>query len=79
AENEAVLVEFADTGIGIPNALLDRIFDPFFTTRSDQGGTGLGLSVSYGIVERHGGSIEVQSKCGEGTRFSLRFPAQEGA
>ena len=79
AVNEAVLMEFADTGIGIPNALLDRIFDPFFTTRSDQGGTGLGLSVSYGIVERHGGSIEVQSECGEGTRFSLRFPAGEGA
>lgn len=77
--DEAVLMEFADTGIGIPDGLLDQIFDPFFSTRSEEGGTGLGLSISYGIVERHGGSIEVQSECGEGTRFSLRFPIGEGA
>ena len=77
--DEAVLMEFADTGIGIPDALLDNIFEPFFSTRSEQGGTGLGLSVSYGIVERHGGSIEVHSEYGEGTRFSLRFPVAEGA
>ena len=77
--DEAVLVEFVDTGIGIPDALLDHIFDPFFSTRSEEGGTGLGLSVSYGIVERHGGSIKVQSECGEGTRFSLSLPVGEGA
>ena len=76
--DEDVFVEFADTGVGIPEALLDRIFDPFFSTRSEQGGTGLGLSVSYGIVERHGGSIAVQSTCGKGTRFSLRFPSGDG-
>ena len=77
--DEAVLMEFSDTGIGIPDTLLDQIFDPFFSTRSEQGGTGLGLSVSYGIVERHGGSIEVQSKCGKGTCFSICFPALEGS
>ena len=76
--DEDVFVEFSDTGVGIPEALLDRIFDPFFSTRSEQGGTGLGLSVSYGIVERHGGSIAVQSTHGKGTRFSLRFPSGEG-
>jgi two-component system NtrC family sensor kinase len=64
--------------VGIPDAVLDQIFDPFFTTRSDQGGTGLGLAVSYGIVERHGGTISVESECGKGTSFELRFPIAVG-
>jgi PAS domain S-box-containing protein len=71
-----------DTGSGIPEHVLPRIFDPFFTTKSDpsftaQGGrqgTGLGLSVSYGIVREHGGEIEVESTVGRGTRFILTFP-----
>jgi signal transduction histidine kinase len=67
-------VRFADTGVGIAPELLERIFAPFFTTRSDEGGTGLGLAVSYGIIERHQGEITVESTVGEGTTFILRLP-----
>ncbi|HSB54127.1 MAG TPA: GAF domain-containing protein, partial [Gemmatimonadales bacterium] len=64
----------ADTGIGIPDDILGRIFDPFFTTKGLHG-TGLGLSVVYGILERHGGRIDVASIPGQGTSFRLRFRA----
>ena len=67
-------VRFADTGVVIAPELLERIFAPFFTTRSDEGGTGLGLAVSYGIIERHQGEITVESTVGEGTTFILRLP-----
>jgi signal transduction histidine kinase len=67
-----VEVEFADTGSGIAPENLERIFDPFFTTKS--GGTGLGLSVVYGIVDRHNGKIEIESEPGRGTRFIIRLP-----
>ena len=77
-EGARLFVRVVDTGVGIPDAVLDQIFDPFFTTRSDQGGTGLGLAVSYGIVERHGGTISVESECGKGTSFELRFPIAVG-
>jgi signal transduction histidine kinase len=62
----------ADTGRGIPPGDLSRVFDPFFTTKAT--GTGLGLSVSYGIVQDHGGTIDVESTPGRGTRFVLTFP-----
>jgi signal transduction histidine kinase len=65
-------VEFADTGVGIPPENLDRVFDPFFTTKS--GGSGLGLSVVYGIIDRHDGKIEVAGEPGKGTRFTIQFP-----
>jgi two-component system NtrC family sensor kinase len=62
-----------DTGQGIPEENIGRIFDPFFSTKGARG-TGLGLSVSYGIIEGHGGTIEVQSKVGEGTVFTITIP-----
>ena len=66
-----------DTGCGIPPENLNRLFDPFFTTKDVGHGTGLGLSVSYGIVERHGGTIWVQSKVGKGTTFKVWVPTEE--
>jgi GAF domain-containing protein/CheY-like chemotaxis protein len=74
AEGAAVEVAVSDTGVGIPAAIRDRIFDPFFTTKGPQG-TGLGLSMTYGIVVRHGGHISVESEEGQGSTFRLRFPA----
>ncbi|MEW6104936.1 MAG: ATP-binding protein [Bacillota bacterium] len=68
-----VWVEFADTGCGIPRENLAKIFTPFFTTRTT--GVGLGLAVSHGIVEAHGGTISVESKEGEGSTFTVRLPA----
>lgn len=67
-------VEFIDSGIGIPEAHLDKIFDPFFTTRIEGEGTGLGLSISYMVVHNHGGRIEVESKVGEGSTFRVVLP-----
>ena len=66
----------SDTGPGIPPEALPKIFDPFFTTKPD--GTGLGLSVSYGIVQDHHGTVEVQSEPGKGATFTLSFPALQG-
>ncbi len=70
------MVEMAiiDTGCGIPAQNLKRIFDPFFTSKEVGKGTGLGLSVSHGIVRAHGGAIEVESKVGEGSTFSVYLP-----
>lgn len=72
-----IILEFSDTGVGIPQENLDRIFDPFFTTKDT--GTGLGLSVSYGIIKSHQGTIEVQSKVGKGTTFTIRLPIHQEA
>ncbi len=73
-----VCVDFTDTGIGIAPDHLDRIFDPFFTTKPAVSGTGLGLSVSLGIVQSHGGTIEVQSQVGQGSTFTIKLPAKTG-
>jgi signal transduction histidine kinase len=75
SDNGSVRVEVADSGHGIPPENLARIYDPFFTTKATRKGTGLGLAVTYGIVKEHGGSIEVDSRPGAGTRFVLAFPA----
>ena len=71
-EAEAVKLVVRDTGAGIPPDVLPRIFDPFFTTKPS--GTGLGLSVSYGIVRDHKGTLEVESRPGKGTTFILTLP-----
>jgi two-component system NtrC family sensor kinase len=76
AEEHFLCVKITDTGCGIPEENLQKIFDPFFSTKGSQG-TGLGLSVSYGIIENHGGQIEVSSMQGEGTTFILRLPLTE--
>lgn len=75
-EGREVVVEVSDTGDGIPEADLPRIFDPFFTTKDVGQGTGLGLAVSYGIVQEHGGSIRVSSLRGQGSRFEVRLPTE---
>jgi two-component system, NtrC family, sensor kinase len=75
AHNGSVEVEIADTGAGIPREHIHRIFDPFFTTKPNGRGTGLGLSVSYGIIKEHAGKIDVRSTPGKGTSFHVEFPA----
>lgn len=71
---EVVTVELADTGHGIPEEHLDKVFDPFFTTKPDGEGAGLGLSISFMIVQNHGGRIEVESKVGQGSTFRVSLP-----
>ncbi|HEY6906047.1 MAG TPA: ATP-binding protein, partial [Ignavibacteriaceae bacterium] len=73
-----VLLFISDNGTGIDENIMKDIFDPFYTTKRDKGGIGLGLSITYGIVKDHGGKIEVESKKGEGTTFTLRFPLHRG-
>ncbi len=72
---DRVFCAVRDTGIGMPEMVRRRIFDPFFTTKGERG-TGLGLSVGYGIVTRHGGDIDVETRLGHGTTFTVRLPVR---
>lgn len=78
ADENSVLVEVSDTGVGIPQENITRIFEPFFTTKEIGKGTGLGLAVCYGILTEHGGSLDVQSTPGAGTVFTISLPAISG-
>ncbi|HOO72166.1 MAG TPA: cache domain-containing protein [Spirochaetota bacterium] len=73
-EKGKIIFQVTDTGIGISEENLGKIFDPFFTTKETGKGTGLGLAVIYGIIERHGGFIDVQSTLGKGTTFTVELP-----
>ena len=84
AEGDEAIVTVRDTGVGIAAADLDRIFDPFFTTRGHEAatpgrGAGLGLAVSYGIVQAHGGRMQVDSVPGQGATFTVRLPRTDAA
>jgi two-component system cell cycle sensor histidine kinase/response regulator CckA len=72
-----VAISIEDTGCGMPKEVLDRIFEPFFTTKEPGKGTGLGLSTTLGIIKSHGGFINVDSRLGEGTKFTVYLPAIE--
>jgi CheY-like chemotaxis protein/anti-sigma regulatory factor (Ser/Thr protein kinase) len=75
-KNRDVFIQISDTGVGIAEETKERIFEPFFTTKPFTN-TGLGLSMSYGIVKRFGGEIEVESKVGQGTAFTITLPIGE--
>ena len=74
-DNQGVVVEIEDSGMGIPQDHLERIFEPFFSTKPK--GTGLGLAVNYGIIQKHGGAIKVSSQPGRGTTIMIRLPSEQ--
>jgi signal transduction histidine kinase len=74
AEADWIWIKIRDTGSGIAPENLKRIFEPFFTTKPVGSGTGLGLSLTYGIIKKHQGTIDVESELGKGTCFTLRLP-----
>jgi two-component system NtrC family sensor kinase len=78
-DKNSLEISFADTGEGISKENLSKIFEPFFTTKKVGQGTGLGLSVSYGIIKEHGGNIEVESTVGKGTTFTVILPLRREA
>jgi two-component system NtrC family sensor kinase len=79
AESDGMVrVALSDTGVGIPKENVGRIFDAFFTTKSKVSGVGLGLSVSYGIISQHRGTIHVNSSAGQGSTFTVSLPLQNG-
>ena len=71
--DDSVVISVGDTGTGMPPEVKSRIFDPFFTTKG-KAGMGLGLAVSFGIIRRHEGSVEVESEVGVGTKFKISLP-----
>ena len=79
AEGEGWVLEYADDGVGMDEAVRRRLYDPFFTTRRGQGGSGLGMHIVYNLVQALGGTIECSSGPGQGTRFTLRMPRRQPA
>jgi len=77
SEQNWCCITVSDNGGGIPSYILPRIFDPFFTTKDVGKGTGLGLAVSLGIVEKHSGRIEVRSEEGKGAVFTIKLPMKQ--
>jgi len=73
-ERKFIFITFQDNGRGISKEYLSKIFDPFFSTKGPGQGSGLGLSISYGIIKSHGGDIEINSKLGEGTLVIVKLP-----
>lgn len=71
---DQIEVQFVDTGQGIPEASIDKVFEPFYTTKEGDAGLGLGLAIVYGIVQRHSGSVRVDSSTGEGTTLTISLP-----
>lgn len=78
-DEDNVTIVFADNGIGMPEDVKQRIFEPFFTTKKVGEGTGLGMSISYSIIEKHHGEIQVKSEHGEGTTFYITLPKMQSA
>jgi len=74
AKDNQVRISIRDTGVGIKAENLQKVFDPFFTTKEEGSGTGLGLAVVYGIIQKHNGTIQVKSEEGKGTRFIIALP-----
>lgn len=72
--DQGVMIRIKDNGVGIPDEIKDRIWEPFFTTKEVGVGTGLGMSITYGIIEKHGGKIELVSEVGVGTEFAINLP-----
>jgi two-component system NtrC family sensor kinase len=77
AEKDSIVLTVADTGVGVPDDALPHIFEPFFSLKDEGDGSGLGLAVVYGIVQRHHGRIDVESTLGEGTRFRIVLPRRQ--
>lgn len=77
SDDEHVWIKVSDTGKGIKDENINKLFEPFFTTKPVGQGTGLGLSLSYGIVQKHGGSIEVESELNKGTQFKITLPIKQ--
>ncbi|MCK5837605.1 MAG: GHKL domain-containing protein, partial [Desulfobacula sp.] len=76
-EDDHIGIRIKDSGAGIPKEYYSKLFEPFFTTKKKGKGVGLGLSVAYGIIQDHGGSIQVNSKEGKGTTFQIKLPLEQ--
>ncbi|MCK5507199.1 MAG: GHKL domain-containing protein [Desulfobacterales bacterium] len=76
ADNGYVEIRISDTGSGMPPNILSKIFDPFFTTKDVGKGTGLGLNMAYNIIQKHQGTIDVESELGKGTTFIIRLQTE---